>query len=244
MASDRKNAETAQKLLWTGIEQPRRGPRHRLTVERIAEAGLTVAENSGATALSMRAVAEELGVGVASLYTYVPDKAALLALMSDIMVSQLPLPHTLPGNWRAQTESWARDELAAFRAYPWLAGFDDSRAIGPHAFAWMDSAIRVFEGTGLSPQEALSVVEAVSGYIRGHTGPVIAEDQAREWTSPSGQRWSSHHKAFHASEGPEPGCFPFVESVTSPPTAEETFEAGLSWLLDGVEAQIQAAQKS
>lgn len=239
MGTERTNAEVALDLLWNGLGEPRRGPRHRLTVEQVVEAALAVAEQSGPHALSMRSVAARLEVGVATLYTYIPDKAALLALMSDMMIGELPLPHTLSGGWRERTEAWARDELAAFRAYPWLTELDDTRVVGPHAFAWMDSAIRVFDGTGLSSHEALTVVEAVTGFVRGHLAPVIAEDREREWAGPEGERWTSVNDAFLATRGPEPGRFPALESVASPPAAEETFEAGLAWLLDGVELQIQ-----
>lgn len=238
MKSDRKNLEAAQKLLWHGLDQPKRGRRHSLTMEHIVEAGLTVAERGGVGTLSMRAVAQELGVGVASLYTYVPNKSALLALMADTMIGQLPLPHTLPGNWRQQTETWARDELTAFRTYPWLADFDDSRAVGPRAVAWLNSAISVFQETGISTEDALTVVDTISAYIRGHVIPVLAEDQLRQWSGPDGQQWDTSAAAFRASYDPEPGRYPALESIDAYPSAVEIFEAGLKWLLDGVAAQL------
>lgn len=239
MEADRRSTEAALKLMWEGLDQPRRGPRHRLTVEGLVEAARAVAEEGGVHALSMRAVAKRLGVGVATLYTYVPDKAALVALMSDTMVGQLPLPADRPGTWRERTEEWARNELAAFRANPWLLEFDDTHLIGPHGFAWMNSAVQVFDGTGLSPDEGLRVVDAVSGFVRGHIAPVIAEDQVRNWSGPEGELWSSVQEAFLATHTRQPGKFPALESITSHPHAEEAFESGLTWLLDGVELRMQ-----
>ena len=71
--------EATLALLWDGPTRPRRGPRHNLTVEEIVDAATRVAEEEGVGALSMRGVASLLGVGAATLYTYVPGKAALLA---------------------------------------------------------------------------------------------------------------------------------------------------------------------
>ncbi|MEV1291451.1 TetR/AcrR family transcriptional regulator [Pseudonocardia sp. NPDC049635] len=229
-------------LLWNGLGRPQRGPRRQLTVEQLVDAAMQVAEQDGVRALSMRRVAARLGVGAATLYTYVPNRAALLALMADTSIGRVPLPHTRPGGWRERTEAWAVEEMAGFREHPWLVEIDDSRFVGPHAFAWTDSAIRVFDGTGLDHAAALTVVQAVSGHVRGHVPLVIAEDRAREWTDPDGRSWRSAQEAFLATRGPEPGRFPAIEAMAGPPTAVAAFEAGLAWLLDGVELRISGAR--
>ncbi|MEU6698210.1 TetR/AcrR family transcriptional regulator C-terminal domain-containing protein [Pseudonocardia sp. NPDC046786] len=225
-------------LLWNGLGRPQRGPRHQLTVEQLVDAAMHAADEEGVRALSMRRVAARLGVGAATLYTYVPHRAALLALMADTMIGRIPLPHTRPGSWRERTEAWAAEEMAGFREHPWLVEIDDSRFVGPHAFAWTDSAIRVFDGTGLDGDAALTVVQAVSGHVRGHVPLVIAEDRAQAWTDPDGRSWGSAQEAFLATHRPEPGRFPGIETLREPPTAVDTFEAGLGWLLDGVELRI------
>jgi AcrR family transcriptional regulator len=68
-------------LLWRGEEQP--SPRSGLTVGKIVRAGIELADAAGLEALTMRRVAEQLGVGTMSLYTYVPGKGELLDLMVD-----------------------------------------------------------------------------------------------------------------------------------------------------------------
>jgi AcrR family transcriptional regulator len=60
-----------------------RGPKPGLTVERIVRAAIEVADAEGLAALSMRRVADQLGVGTMSLYTYVPGKAELIDVMLD-----------------------------------------------------------------------------------------------------------------------------------------------------------------
>lgn len=238
MGVTRKSIETTLDLLWTGLGQPKRGPRHQLTVERVVGAAMATVEAEGVEALSMRKVAARLGVGAATLYTYVPDKAALLALMVDEMLGQAPLPHTRPGTWREKVESWAREDLGSFREHPWLVAVVESSYIGPNSFAWTDSAIRVFDGTGLSAEEALAVVEAVDGLVRGHVAKVVAADRAERWTDPEGRSFATVQESYLATHRIEAGRFPNVERLASPLGPVGTFERALEWLLDGVERQI------
>ncbi|MFL1378933.1 MULTISPECIES: TetR/AcrR family transcriptional regulator C-terminal domain-containing protein [unclassified Nocardiopsis] len=228
-------------LLWNGIDPPRRGPRHRLTVEAVVEAATAVAEEEGLAALSMRRVAAALGVGAATLYTYIPDKAALLALMVDTMIAQAPRPHTLPGTWRDKVAAWARADLGGYRAHPWLVDLmGTERPVGPGALAWTDSALRVFEGTGLTDREVLAVIEGVDGYVRGHAARAVDADRTARRTAPDGRAWSQAQLEY-LSGRVTPGRFSAVERLTEPgPGVEEVFEEGLSWLLDGVERRIAA----
>lgn len=236
MAEDRA-PRTVIDLLWKGIAQPRRGPRHRLTVGAVVETSMALAEEEGLDALSMRKVARRLGVGAATLYTYVPDRSALLALMVDTMVSQAPLPHTRPGTWREKVEAWCRDDVRSYRAHPWLV---DLVALhlptGPHAFTWTDSALRVFEGTGLSAREALSVIEAVEGYVQGHVVNMVRADRGEQLEGESIQ-------ALQRAMVEDPERFPTVRALTSGPEAGEVFEEGLTWLLDGIERRIIAQHR-
>ncbi|MEE2041360.1 TetR/AcrR family transcriptional regulator [Nocardiopsis sp. CT-R113] len=237
--ADDHDPRTTLELLWDGPGRPRRGPRHQLTVAALVAAAVEVAEQEGVDALSMRRVAARLGVGAATLYTYVPDKSALAALMVDTMIGEAPLPHTRPGTWRDRVEAWAREELRGYRAHPWLVRLVNSgQPVGPHAFAWTDSALRVFDGTGLTGDEALTVVEAVDGYVRGHVAKVVDADRAARWTTPDGRTWDSAQDAFLATRA-EPGRYPAVERLTGAPTPEEVFEEGLAWLLDGVGQRIR-----
>ncbi|NKY99539.1 TetR/AcrR family transcriptional regulator [Nocardiopsis alborubida] len=235
-------------LLWNGPRRPRRGPRHNLTAERVVEAAMEVAEQEGVDALSMRRVAARLGVGAATLYTYVPDKSALIALMVDTMVGQAVLPHTRTGTWREKVWSWAHEDLRSYREHPWLVELTGTgQPVGPHTFAWADSAVRVFDGTGLSGHEALTVVEAVDGYVRGHVALVVQADRAEAWTAPDGRTWDTVQEAFLAARAGGAGRYPAIERMTTAgPTPEEAFSQGLDWLLDGVELRVRsrAAERS
>jgi AcrR family transcriptional regulator len=73
-------------LLWgapSGAAGRKRGPKPALAIDRIVEAATEIADTHGLEGLSMRAVAERLGIGTMSLYRYVPGKAELLDVMVD-----------------------------------------------------------------------------------------------------------------------------------------------------------------
>src|SRR6186997_2079432 len=93
-------------LLWR--ESPaggtRRGPRQGLTVDRIAAAAVELADAEGVQAVTMRRVAQALGVAPMSLYTYVPGKAELLDLMLDTVYAEMARTDLSDKPWRIRVE--------------------------------------------------------------------------------------------------------------------------------------------
>jgi AcrR family transcriptional regulator len=76
-------------LLWGVGERPRRGPKPRLSVAGIARVAIEIADRDGLGGLSMRRVADEVGVTAMSLYGYLPGKAELLDVMADRVYGEL-----------------------------------------------------------------------------------------------------------------------------------------------------------
>jgi AcrR family transcriptional regulator len=221
-------------LLWKDARRPARGPRRGLTMERIGAAAIRIAETDGLAALSMRRVAVELGVGTASLYTYLPGKAELEALMADAIGAEDPLPDDWPGGWRAKLEAWARNDHEGYRKHPWVLQLvATASAPGPNLLRWMDSALRVLEGTGLTEAERMAVVESVDAYVRGQAKlsldtrePSAAEVRGRD--AVLGELVDFE---------PYPALVATLRAGVSPYAADQ-FEFGLRLLLDGVEALI------
>jgi AcrR family transcriptional regulator len=197
-------------------------------------AAIQVVEAEGPAALSMRRVAEELGVGTASLYTYLPGKAELEALMADSIGADDPLPDDWPGDWRAKLEAWARNDHEGYRKHPWVLHLVTTVAApGPGLLRWMDSALRVLEGTGLSEAEKMAVVESVDAYVRGQAKLGLdtrepSAEEVRERDALLGELVDFE---------PYPALVAAVRAGVSP-YAGDQFEFGLRLLLDGVEALI------
>ncbi|WP_169747978.1 TetR/AcrR family transcriptional regulator C-terminal domain-containing protein [Pseudonocardia acaciae] len=176
-------------LLWDGLPTPRRGPRQRLDLHDIVDAAIAEADRAGPAALSIRGLAQALGIGAASLYTYVPGKAELLELMVDRVVGTQDLP-TADDGWRAGLRELALSDLAAFRAHPWLLRVATSRTVfGPHVLARYDAALALLDGRGLAAIEVVGCVGAVESYTRGAAAAVVEAEQAPVQTGSSDDEW-------------------------------------------------------
>src|SRR5947209_12633096 len=86
------NAARRLALLW-GL-QPWSGRKSRsdLSVEKIISSAIETADADGLDSLSMRRVAERIGVGTMSLYTYIPGKEELIDLMLDSAYGEMSRP--------------------------------------------------------------------------------------------------------------------------------------------------------
>ncbi|MFI6292650.1 TetR/AcrR family transcriptional regulator [Nonomuraea sp. NPDC050790] len=218
---------TIEDLLWGRVRRPTRGPKQGLDLERVITVAVEVADADGLAALTMNRLAKALGVGAASLYTYVPGKPALEALMLDWIIGTGPLPHTLPGGWRERLEAGARADWYGYRAHPWVLHLTVAQVTpGPNLVAWYDSTLAVLEPTGLTEPEKVDVVESLDAYVRGMARSALDAAPARD-DAPDG------------AEKVYPALVRAAKAGALAPRAEESFEFGLARLLDGVEALVR-----
>src|SRR5262245_42188218 len=96
----------------------RRRQREPLTRERILAAALAIADADGVEALTMRRLAQELGVEAMSLYHHVQGKADLLGGIAELVVQQIDLPPP-EGDWKAAVRASAISAHAVLRQHPW-----------------------------------------------------------------------------------------------------------------------------
>src|ERR1700754_3434178 len=113
-------AEGTIQLLWGLREGPTRGPKPVLSLERIAQAAVDIADVEGLAAVSMQRVAADLDFTKMSLYRYVTGKDELVAAMIDLAVGEPPAVGDLPGSsWRPRIEAWVRLLAETWDAHPW-----------------------------------------------------------------------------------------------------------------------------
>src|SRR4051794_34533935 len=96
-------------LPWRQRPPSGHAPRASLSVDRIVDAAIVLADAEGADAVTMRRVAQAFGKAPMSLYTYVPGKAELLELMLDQVYVQLPRTAPAGEGWRAGLTAVAED---------------------------------------------------------------------------------------------------------------------------------------
>src|SRR5258708_16290466 len=106
-------------LLW-GVRRRRRGPRPSLSGEQIVAKAIELADRDGLGGLSMRRLADELGVTAMSLYGYVPSKAELLDVMADRAYAEIPVRDLPARPWRAEPAPPGAQHRAPPPSPPWL----------------------------------------------------------------------------------------------------------------------------
>lgn len=233
-------------LLWRTGERASRKGKPDLSVGRIVRAAIELADAEGLQALSMRRVAERLGVGTMSLYTYVPGKPELLDVMLDTVYGETPRPDGEADGWRARLERIARDNWALCLRHPWLVQVATSRPpLGPNVIAKYDHELRAVDGIGLSDVEMDSVITLVTGFVHGTARGALEADQIRSQSGLTDEQWWAAHAPFLARIA-DPGAFPTAarvgaaagEALGGAYSAGHAFEFGLERVLDGIETLI------
>ncbi|HEX8753216.1 MAG TPA: helix-turn-helix domain-containing protein, partial [Solirubrobacterales bacterium] len=87
--------------------------------QQIVATAVALADREGLEAVSMRRLAEQLGVGTMTLYSYVSGKDELLDLMRDEVAREMLLPEPLPESWRQTLWEIAVRTRDALEAHPW-----------------------------------------------------------------------------------------------------------------------------
>lgn len=132
----------------------RPGRKRALDRDAVVAAAIRVLDADGLDAVTIRRVAQELGVGAASLYAYVDSKDALIELVLDHVVGEVDVsdfPNEDP--WQEQLKELIRRARAAFVAHRDVARASLGRIpSGPNALRTMDTMLGVLKRSGLPDQ--------------------------------------------------------------------------------------------
>lgn len=225
-------------LLWGHDDPaPRRGPRPTLTVTDIGRAGVAVADEKGADALSMKAIADKLGMTTMSLYRYVDTKDDMIDIVFDTAIGHAG-PAILDGaDWRIRAQNWARTFAAALRQHPWLAGLTLTRPpLGPAAISWLEIGVRCFDDTPLDGQQRMSSLLLLDGFVRQHVRQTVQMSLQEE---PADRPTYESALAVFTAPGSHPGITAALAASRNDDDFYETELAfGLTVILDGLTALI------
>lgn len=236
-------------LLWRSVlgePQGKRGPRQKVTVDQVVEAAIALADEDGVDALSIRKVAERLGIGAMSLYTYVASKSQLVDLMIDSAVGSIPRP-ALSDDWRASLRSIAEHEYAHYLRHPWALQVDTSRPpLGPGISYRYEYQLSAVEGIGLTDLEMDSVVTLVAGFAAGAARSAVDAVRGRETSGQSDTEWWEANLPV-LTRVMDGLSFPLSGRVgqaageydQAPSNPARAFEFGLERVLDGVAALVE-----
>lgn len=181
------------RLLWRHADEGprRRGPRPSRSVDDVVQAATALADGSGLAAVTMRAVAERVGVAPMSLYTYVPGRSELLDLMVDAAYLAMPRPRWRSRSWRRRVTAVAETNRALFEDHPWLAevGTLSRPPLGPGQLAKYEHELAAFDGTGLGDAETDAALAYLLGFVEHHTRTAQASRRARQESAMDDAQW-------------------------------------------------------
>jgi AcrR family transcriptional regulator len=240
-------------LSWGVAELPQRGPKRELSIERIVESAIEIADDEGLSAVSMSKVAASLGYTTMSLYRYVTSKDDLLLLMQDAVLDvDLPQPPA-KADWRGELREWVLFSLAVFRAHRWYTDVPITGVpVTPNQLRVVDSGLRCLRATGLTDHEKMATILLASGFAMSVAK--IERDMARSAESGTATgELTAHLGSGYArilSELVTQERFPYLRPVilsgayTDDGVAFDDTAFGLERLLDGVQHYLDTRDES
>ncbi|MER7107242.1 TetR/AcrR family transcriptional regulator [Streptomyces sp. NPDC000229] len=155
-------------------------PRPRsLTQDRLASAALAVIDREGLPGLSMRAVAQELGLSTMALYRYVDDREELERLVVELVLgavdSEAPAPDA---PWRERIQvmvSRLRDTVSAHPSVVPLTLTHRHRSRA--GLRWSETVLAILTEAGFEGPQRVIALRSLLGYVIGaiqmeHLGPL------------------------------------------------------------------------
>ncbi|AUY54133.1 TetR/AcrR family transcriptional regulator C-terminal domain-containing protein [Streptomyces sp. CB01881] len=215
-----------------GAAAARRVP---LSRDRVLRTAVALADGAGIDSLSMRRLAQELGVVPMALYKHVANKDELLDGMVDAVVGEVDPPLAGAG-WREAVRQRVLSARAVLLRHPWAPHVIESRpGPTPAVLGYLDSMAGLFRGGGLSADLTHHVMHAMGSRLLGFS-----------------------QELFEAAPSPEPaadpaalralaGAYPHLAEIATAAAHDESsvvgpgcddrfeFEFALDLLLDGFE---------
>ena len=235
-------------LLW-GVSRPRRGPKPSLSGEQVVTTAIRVADREGLGGLSMRRLADELGITAMSLYGYVPSKAELLDVMADRAYGEITVPLDPAMPWQGRLAALAERHWAVLLSHPWLLQIAASRPLlGPNMTAFYDAELAAVDGLGLTDVDMDLIASLVDDYVRGNARGAVESAEAQARTGVSDQQWWQAYGPLLA-EVLDPARYPTAVRVGAAAGAEydaardpaRSFWFGLQRVIDGIEVLVGPA---
>jgi AcrR family transcriptional regulator len=206
-------------------------PRTPLSKERVLHAAIGLADEGGIDSLTMRKLAQKLGVEAMSLYHYVAKKDDILDGIVDLVFAEIGVP-SKDADWKAALRELAISAHDVLVRHPWACSLMWTTSISPARLRYMESILGTLRESGFSPDLTHHAYHALDSHIAGFTLwqvniPFTADDIA--------ELGATFLRELPTDE------YPYVAEHTEqhlmPPSDDEKseFEFGLDLILDGLE---------
>lgn len=231
----------------TRIEPSPSENREPLSQHRVLHAAVALADREGLSALTMRRLAEELGVEAMSLYYHVANKEALLDGVVEMIVAEIEdqvggfNEELVDSDWAATMRRRILDARAVMLQHPWApAVFETRTSIGPSVMRYFNSLLGIFRQGGFSYDVAHHGMHALGSRALGFTQELFNPDPSAEEGDGEPDRSETETTAMAAQ-------YPYLiemlgEVAHDDPDStlgwcddQTEFEFGLDLILDGLD---------
>lgn len=199
-------------------------PRDPLSRDRVLRAALDLVDRDGADALTMRSLAKDLGVEAPSLYKHVPNKAAILDGICELIYAEVVVDdvgEAWQDRLRAYADGFRRALLDHHAAIPILT----TRAVSTDgSMLLVEIALAEFARVGFDPETARKLLNVVVAMI---TGMVLSE-------------MSDGDTARRSFDAPEKFPLASATVISTPADRDAEFDMAIEMLTEGIERRIPA----
>ncbi len=215
-----------------------------LTQREIVEAGVRIADADGLPFVTMRRVADSLGVSTMALYRHVPNKQDLTLQMTDSVLAAVRLPDIPLPAWRPRLDAATHLLWMVFSRHPWAAEvLSVSRPqLMPSVLPLAEWSLSTLRAMGFGTHDMLCAHISLFAHVRGMALARLTEAQAEKDTGMSADEWMRRHDRALRQQAGSAG-HPGLARVIGEPfdfDLDTVFEYGLQRLLDGIDAQRRA----
>jgi AcrR family transcriptional regulator len=228
--------------IWERLDRLTRGPKPTLTHDRIAASAIEIADEHGFGAVSMRRLADRLGVATMALYRYVAGKNDVFELMIDAAHTEITLPPE--SGWRTLARSYAEQMRAVGLRHPWLTESlaRTPNTLTPSVVAIVEQALTSVDGLGLDADSMMAVFGTVTAFVRGATGAEVAQRAIMRKQGGASDQDTRLAYLPYARRPTETGRYPTltrcIAGGSNEADAQWHFEFGLECVLDGIAARL------
>jgi TetR/AcrR family transcriptional regulator, tetracycline repressor protein len=226
------------RLMAVPAKRGRPGAQRVLTEDEILDAALSLLDGGGPAAASIRGIAARVGVAPNAVYTYFPDKAAVVEAIADRLLGQVD--HDVFADraqpWRLRIESLALELRQRLSAHPGAVPLVLHGPMnGPHALALNERLLELLADAGLDPADAARAAHAVIVYVLGSIAWEIADVREPGPLAPEARRAADRRRTFPASADRYPLSAAAADTIAGLISTEQ-YRWGLHRLLDGITA--------
>ncbi|MFJ9611522.1 TetR/AcrR family transcriptional regulator [Kitasatospora sp. NPDC101176] len=209
-----------------------------LSRERLLDAAIAVADAGGLAALTIRSVADELGVKPMSLYHHVANKEAIVDGIVDVVFGEIDLP-VADGRWRPALRGRAHSARAVLRRHPWATPLMESRTHpGPATLRHHDAVLATLRSGGFSFPLAAHAFSLLDSYTYGFA---LTEAALPFTPEDVGEVVPDFLAQFPAERYPHLAEFTREHVLRPGYDYGAEFDYGLDLILDGLEHRLAAA---